>query len=92
QLSKEIDRISESTVFNGTQLLNGKGKGSMDFQVGAFAGEQNRITFDSSESDSSASSIGIASTNIANKDDALSSIGSIDKAIEKVSGQRANLG
>lgn len=92
QLTKEIDRISESTVFNGTQLLNGKGKGSMDFQVGAFAGEQNRITFDSSESDSSASSIGIASTNIANKDDALSSIGSIDKAIEKVSGQRANLG
>ncbi|AUN96601.1 flagellin FliC [Bacteriovorax stolpii] len=92
QLSKEIDRISESTVFNGTQLLNGKGKGAMDFQVGAFSGEQNRITFDSSESDSSASSIGIASTNIANKDDALSSIGSIDKAIEKVSGQRANLG
>ena len=92
QLSKEVDRISESTVFNGTQLLNGKGKGSMDFQVGAFAGEQNRITFDSSESDSSAASIGIASTNIANKDDALTSIGSIDKAIEKVSGQRANLG
>lgn len=92
QLSKEIDRISESTVFNGSQLLNGKGKGSMDFQVGAFAGEQNRITFDSSETDSSAASIGIESTNIANKDDALSSIGSIDKAIEKVSGQRANLG
>ncbi len=92
QLSKEIDRISESTVFNGSQLLNGKGKGSMDFQVGAFAGEQNRITFDSSETDSSAASIGIDSTNIANKDDALSSISSIDKAIEKVSGQRANLG
>ena len=92
QLSKEIDRISESTVFNGTQLLNGKGKGSMDFQVGAFAGEQNRITFDSAESDASASSIGIESTNITNKDDALTSISSIDKAIEKVSGQRANLG
>ncbi|MBC7713848.1 MAG: flagellin FliC [Rhizobacter sp.] len=92
QLSKEVDRISESTVFNGTQLLNGKGKGTMDFQVGAFAGEQNKITFDSGESDASAANIGIASTGISNKDDALSSISSIDKAIEKVSGQRATLG
>jgi flagellin len=92
QLSKEIDRISESTVFNGTQLLNGKGKGAMDFQVGAFAGEQNRITFDSGESDSSASSIGVAGTSISEKDGALDAISNIDKAIEKVSGQRANLG
>ncbi len=59
QLTTEIDRIAASTTFNGTQLLNGEGKGSMDFQVGAFAGEQNRITFDSSESDSSADSIGV---------------------------------
>lgn len=92
QLTKEIDRISESTVFNGSQLLNGKGKGTMDFQVGAFAGEQNKITFDSGETDSSASSIGVAGTTISNKDDALSSISTIDNAIEKVSGQRANLG
>ena len=92
QLTKEIDRISESTVFNGTQLLNGEGKGSMDFQVGAFAGEQNRITFDSGESDSSASAIGVKGTSISEKGDALSAIGDIDKAIEKVSGQRANLG
>ncbi len=92
QLSKEVDRISESTTFNGAQLLNGKGKGSMDFQVGAFAGEQNKITYDSGETDSSASSIGIGGSGIANKDDALSAIQNVDKAIEKVSGQRANLG
>jgi flagellin len=92
QLTKEIDRISESTVFNGSQLLNGKGKGTMDFQVGAFAGEQNKITFDSGDTDSSASSIGVSGTTISNKDDALSSISTIDSAIEKVSGQRANLG
>ncbi len=92
QLSKEIDRISESTVFNGSQLLNGKGKGAMDFQVGAFSGEQNKIKFDSSETDSSAASIGVEGTNIGSKDDALGSIETIDKAIEKVSGQRANLG
>jgi flagellin len=92
QLSKEVDRISDSTTFNGSQLLNGKGKGTMDFQVGAFAGEQNVITFDSSETDSSTSSIGIRGTGIGNKDEALSAISSVDDAITKVSGQRANLG
>lgn len=92
QLSTEVDRISESTTFNGSQLLNGKGKGSMDFQVGAFAGEQNKITFDSGETDASASSIGIGGSGIASKDDALTAISNVDTAIEKVSGQRANLG
>ncbi|MBC7539863.1 MAG: flagellin FliC [Bacteriovorax sp.] len=92
QLTKEVDRISDSTTFNGSQLLNGKGKGQMDFQVGAFAGEQNKITFDSNETDSSASSIGINGTGIGNKDDALSAISTVDSAITKVSGQRANLG
>jgi len=92
QLSKEVDRISESTTFNGSQLLNGKGKGSMDFQVGAFAGEQNKITFDSSETNSSASSIGISGTGVVDKDDALNAIADVDAAIDRVSGQRANLG
>lgn len=92
QLTKEVDRISQSTTFNGAQLLNGKGKGSMDFQVGAFAGEQNKITFDSSESDSSADSIGVAGTSIAEKGEALDAISNVDGAIEKVSGMRANLG
>ena len=92
QLSKEVDRISESTTFNGAQLLNGKGKGTMDFQVGAFAGEQNKIQFESDKADSSASSIGIKGTAINEKGDALDAISSIDSAIEKVSGQRAELG
>jgi len=92
QLTKEVDRISDSTTFNGSQLLNGKGSGKMDFQVGAFKGEQNKITFDSSETNSSADSIGISGTAISSKDDALSAISNVDKAIETVSGQRANLG
>ncbi len=92
QLMTEVDRISASTTFNGTQLLNGEGKGQIDFQVGAFAGEQNQIMFDSSSTNASSSEIGIQGSNIANKDDALSSISTIDGAIEKVSGQRSNLG
>jgi flagellin len=92
QLVTEVDRIAESTTFNGTQLLNGEGDGTLDFQVGAFAGEQNRISFDSSETDASAGSIGIDGSGVADKGDALDSISSIDDAINQVSGQRANLG
>lgn len=92
QLVTEIDRISESTTFNGSQLLNGEGSGSLDFQVGAFAGEQNRITFDSSESNASSSAIGVSGSGIAEKGSALDSISVIDEAINTVSGQRATLG
>jgi len=92
ELTKEVDRISESTTFNGAQLLNGKGKGTLDFQVGAFAGEQNKIQFDSGATDSSASSIGVSGLSINEKGDALDAISNIDAAIEKVSGQRADLG
>lgn len=92
QLVTEVDRISDSTTFNGTQLLNGEGAGTLDFQVGAFAGDQNKISFDSSETDASTGSIGIDGSGVADKGDALSSIASIDAAITQVSGQRANLG
>ncbi len=92
QLVSEVDRISESTTFNGANLLNGEGSGEMDFQVGAFAGEQNQITFDSSESNASASAIGISGSGIEDKGVALDSIEVIDDAINQVSGQRATLG
>ena len=92
QLVSEVDRISQSTTFNGTPLLNGEGNGTLDFQVGAFDGEENRISFDSSKADASASSLGISSTGVAEKGDAQESIKQIDEAIDKVSGQRATLG
>ncbi len=93
QLITEVDRISQSTVFNGTSLLGGdSGRGTLDFQVGAFAGEQNIIQFDSDETDVSSSNIGVEGTTISNKDDALESISVVDEAINSVSGKRANLG
>jgi len=92
QLLTEVDRISDSTTFNGANLLNGEGSGSLDFQVGAFAGEQNKITFESGETNASTSSIGVSGSGVAEKDSALDSIAVIDEAINTVSGQRANLG
>lgn len=93
QLLQEVDRIAQSTTFNGAPLINGEAPTStMDFHVGAFAGEQNRIQFEASETDSTTSSIGIDGTSVESKSDALDSIGQIDEAIDKVSGYRANLG
>lgn len=93
QLMKEVDRISKATTFNGSALLQGdSGKGTMDFQVGAFKGEQNVIQFNADETNCSTGSIGIEGTTIASKESALDCIENVDKAIETVSGQRANLG
>ncbi len=92
QLTTEVDRIADSTTFNGTNLLNGEGGGTLDIQVGAYAGEQNRIQFDSDSTNATADEIGVGGTSIADKGDALDAIADIDGAITAVSGHRANLG
>ena len=92
QLSTEVDRIAESTTFNGTNLLNGDGGGTLDFQVGTFSGEENRIQFDSDATNATADEIGVGGTSVADKGDAVDAIDNIDGAIQMVSGQRANLG
>jgi flagellin len=93
QLVSEVDRISSSTTFNGVNLLNGESElGTMDFQVGAFGGDANVISYDSDASNSSSSNIGIDGSSVVDKDDAINSIEEIDQAIQQISGQRATLG
>ncbi len=92
QLTTEIDRISGSTKFNGTSLLDGKGGGVLDFQIGAFAEKNNVIQFDSREADTSTGSIGISGSAVSAKGSALSAVGNLDEAINTVSGYRAKLG
>ncbi|HXH73975.1 MAG TPA: flagellin [Bacteriovoracaceae bacterium] len=91
QMVSEADRISKTTTFNGRSLLEGAGD-TMQFQVGAQAGELNRIEFDSAQTDASAENLGIGGTNIRDKTDALDNLARIDSAIDKVSGFRANFG
>jgi flagellin len=91
QLVQEADRISKVTSFNGRQLLSGKGE-VLQFQVGAFSGDDNLIEIDSSLSDSSAESLGIAGSNVRDKSDALDNLERIDNAIGKVSAYRASFG
>jgi flagellin len=90
-LKGEVDRIAKSTNFNGTNLLSGEGK-SLTFQVGAESGEMNRIEFDPSKTNVSAGALGIHGVDLSSKDGALSAMGSLDEAINKVNSNRAELG
>ncbi|GAB4015785.1 MAG: flagellin Hag [Bdellovibrio sp.] len=91
-LLTEIDRIAEATSFNGTNVINGDGKGELNFHVGSFRGEENVITFDTDGTYSDTSRLGVRGTGILDKFEALDSVQSIDQAIENLSGQRAVLG
>lgn len=92
QLVEEVDRISHTTTFNGTHLLNGEAGSVMDFHVGAQAGDVNRIQFDPSQANAQAGELGIAGTGVKTKDGAQSSIEKIDQSIDKVNSYRASLG
>ncbi|MCP4913358.1 MAG: flagellin FliC [Oligoflexia bacterium] len=91
-LVQEIDRIAESTSFNGTNVINGDGKGVLNFQVGSFAGEENILTFDTDETYADVSSLGLSGTGVSDKTDSTSNLEVIDEAINKVSGKRADMG
>ena len=91
QLIQEADRISKSTQFNGRPLLKGEGA-QLQFQVGAYEGEENIIEFDAGSTDASVENLGIGGSNIRDKQDALENLELIDNAIQKVSGFRANFG
>ena len=92
-LKQEVDRIANSTNFNGTPLLNGQSKkDSLEIQVGARNNETDRINFNVSEFDTRTDKLGIGDIGAKSIDDARDSIDKIDEAIARVSGSRAGLG
>lgn len=90
QLIKESDRIAVTTRFGDKILLDGSG-GKMEFHVGAFAGEENVISYDLS-TDARAGEIGIDSVSVADKDSARDTLGVVDEALQKIGSMRANFG
>ena len=92
QLIAEIDRIAAVTTFNGAALLDGSRNETLAFQVGTFAGEENRITFDPSAYDATSSSLGLDDVEMENQDNAIDSLQILDDALGTVNAQRANFG
>lgn len=93
QLLSEVDRISKTTTFSGSELLTGQNEtGVVEFHVGAYAGENNRIEFDTTMTDATIEGLGIDGTNIEDKDSSQENLAKIDEAINTVAGFRANFG
>jgi flagellin len=90
QLRSEIDRIVNTTEFNGVQLIDGDQSGGIDFQVGA--GTSNDDTITVSIATSSAAALGLSSDSLTTAAAAKTAIDNIDAAIETISGRRATLG
>jgi len=92
-LKAEIDRIANSTNFNGTPLLNGQAKKDvLEIQVGSRNNDADRIQFRVNEFDVRTDKIGISSITANSIDDARESMDKLDEAIALVTGTRAGLG
>ena len=91
-LLEEIQRISKGTEFNGRKLLDGTG-GLVEVQVGIHNDPtQDRIKFDSSETDATLEAIGLMGEACNTKEGAQLSLSKLDEALVKINGSRANLG
>ena len=92
QLTKEVDRIANSTNFNGIDLINGEGK-SVEIQVGSGNDAQNdRISYDTQSTSVRTEDLGIESLSVKTQEQAQENLDKIDQAMEKVNGNRATLG
>ena len=92
KLSLEIDRISKTTEYNGTKLLNGdlSAVGGMDFQIGTRNTDNDRIGMIIKNADST--TIGIGTISFASQAAAQAALTTIDSAIASVSQIRGDIG
>ena len=92
QIKDELQRIAKTTRFGKTNLLDGTGA-KFDIQVGINNdGFEDRISFDSSVLNATASELGVDDRDFTSKDGAQSALMIVDKAQAQVAGYRANLG
>jgi flagellin len=91
QVKQEIDRLSESTKFFDTSLLNGKGR-NFSFQIGPDNNEANRLEYDASKLNLSTSALGLSGVDLSDIDSARNSLQSIDESVKKLTEPRAELG
>ncbi|WP_413576995.1 flagellin [Bdellovibrio sp. HCB290] len=92
QLKDESQRITQSTKFGTTKLLDGSGD-KFDFQVGIGNDDfADRISFNAGETDATTASLGIDGFDFSSKSGAQEALAKIDSAQTQVNGYRANLG
>lgn len=91
-LTSEIQRISKSTTWGTTKLLDGS-MPKFDFQVGiGNEGDKDRISFDASEYSVTIESLGLEGLSFSDKEAAQNALAKLDNAQTNVNGTRAYLG
>jgi flagellin len=90
QLNQELDRIAKTTTFGSHRLLTGEEK-QYEFQVGAYGGTENIITYNA-DTNTTTSALDVAGNGVADKSDARSSVESIDEALQTIAKARATFG
>ena len=90
-LKKEIQRIAETTAFNGTHLLAGKDK-AVDIQVGIFSTINDKISYDTKLADSRLEALGVQDEQVLTKESAQKSLAKLDAGLKRVNETRSTLG
>lgn len=92
QMKSEIQRISTSTKWGTTNLLDGSTP-TFDFQVGLFNNaEEDRISFVASENVATLDNLGLGGLDYTTKEGSQEALSQLDGAQNMVNGYRANLG
>jgi flagellin len=92
QLRQEVDRIAQSTEFNGKKLLAGEGE-TLDIQIGMNNNaELDRFTYSPQNTNVTTGRLGLSDINVASKGSAQENLGKVDEAIKIVAENRAELG
>jgi len=92
QLKSEIQRVTESTQYNGYDLLNGTGS-VIDIQVGVNNDPfKDRISFNAGAANSTLEALGMVSESVGTKEGAQFTLSVLDDAMTSVNAIRANFG
>jgi len=91
-LKAEINRIANSTEFNGTKLLNGQSN-TLELQIGTGSDPNlHRLSLDTAQYTATLDSLGLTDLNTSTREGAQSNLTSIDSAINRLNESRATLG
>jgi flagellin len=92
KLKEEIDRISMSSEFNGTKLLDGS-TGLLEFQIGIHNDPLlDRLRYDGTQNTATLAALGLNAESVATKDGAQLSLKKLDDALVNINGTRSELG
>jgi flagellin len=92
QLKLEMERIAQSTDFNGKKILNGSGE-KLDFQIGVRNDDfLDRISYDPAATNVTLDRLGLSKVDVSSKLGAQGGLQALDDALSIVNSNRAVLG